>query len=653
MPELRKELNCLKTPSNTQRQAIEHLSGPAQVIAGPGSGKTYTIIQRILYLIKHHHIPPENILVITYTKAAANEMKERYEEACGLNIAHAGKDSIVAGSDVTSADKTTDRIYMGNAASGSVVFGTFHGVCYHILRRSGSFRCTSLIKETDKRKLLEVLARGRNLSGQCDYDKITRLQNSISRMKNLGNAAEDISEEFSYEDLIYIKEEYDKYLRDQNLLDFDDMITECLKLLTANPAFRRRYQQTFSYILVDEFQDINFPQYQILKFLAAPTNNLLVVGDDDQSIYGFRGASPGIMKRFMTDFPKGRQIFLTDNYRSGSQIVVLAGKMIAQNKQRYQKEFYPVRTGGKVSALCFDTRKQEEMRLISELSSPEPSCGIVSKTEQLEGTAIILRTNLEVVQYRELLRESGIPVKGKGIRDCDLFHGFVMDDISAFLSYLFEGNKRCDFIKFMNKPNRFISRSALVCEKVGLEQLERYYAQNTEMRSQLRLFFGQLKIAEGLSPHLAISLFRKTLGYEAYIRQKAGDYRTYKRWAAQTGQIQEYFKEYKVDGRAGSVKNFITRLAEKAGEGTARTVDESGVSVLTMHGSKGLEFERVFLPDVNDGIIPGKECQTVEALEEERRLLYVAMTRAKDELFLYYTKERGRKLSRFLTGLIS
>ena len=273
----------MREPSELQRLAIDHLSGPAQVIAGPGSGKTFVITCRILHLITHHHILPEHILVITYTKAAAQEMKERFEKAWKAGTGDGTK-----------------------GPYGNVNFGTFHSVCYNILKRSGISQSNSLIKESDKRKLLHILLGNHGLSSKCTYDNISFLINTISRMKNFEGSRwqEGFQEnaDFSFQELDMLKEEYDSYLAEQKMLDFDDMIIRCLGLLSKNPSVRGKYQKMFSYILVDEFQDINDPQYEILKMLALPENNLFVVGDDDQGIYGFRGAEPEIMKRFMEDF---------------------------------------------------------------------------------------------------------------------------------------------------------------------------------------------------------------------------------------------------------------------------------------------------------------------------------------------------------------
>lgn len=606
----------MKQPGKTQKQAIVHLSGPAQVIAGPGSGKTFVIIQRILYLVRCCHIPPERILVITYTKAAAAEMKDRYEKECA-----------------------EEKAYMAN-----VHFGTFHSICYNILRQCGCAGPDALIKESDKRKLLQVILHNHGLSSKCSYDTITNLLSSISRMKNLSEGTSNnfaCNADISFEAFLNIKQEYDQYLREQGLLDFDDMILQCFEVLSKHSMLCRKYQELFKYILVDEFQDINLPQYQLLKLLAQPSDHLFVVGDDDQAIYGFRGATPGIMKQFLDDFPDSRQMLLTENYRSGQKIVRLAEYMIGGNKDRFAKEFIPIREGGTVQICCFDTHREEEERLAAEIA--------VLNKEELQNTAVILRTNREVIQFGEFLKSKGIGVKGKKIADTDLFHGFIMEDMLAFLSYVYEGNRRDSLIRFMNKPNRFLTRSAFLSEIVNEEQIRRYYQNNVPMLTKIQTFFGQLHIAASLTPYLSLSLFRNGLGYDRYLLEKAEDERSYQRFLRQADEIQSLFMEFP---GAGSARDFAEHKAAQAGEAKARMTEEQGLCILTMHSAKGLEFDRVFLPDVNEGIIPGKDCIGQEAVEEERRLLYVAVTRAKNELTIYYTKERGRKPSRFLDGII-
>lgn len=617
----------MRVPSKSQQQAIAHLSGPAMVIAGPGSGKTFTIVKRILYLICHHHVPPENILVITYTKAAVSEMKERFEKA------YVSADSAVG----------ADGLPFGGEGRAAVSFGTFHSICYHILRQSGIVRENSLIKESDKRKLMQVILKTMGLGAKSDYDAVTELVNEISRRKNLSQSAR--SAHFSEEELAALSKEYDRYLREQGLIDFDDMILRCLELLSSNKKCLDRYQKLFSYLLVDEFQDINPPQYEILKLLAHPQNNLFVVGDDDQAIYGFRGATPGIMQLFSQDFEQARQIMLTENYRCGADIVGLAGEMIAQNKERFLKEFYPVKPKGRVIFTCFDSHREEEKGIAEVLSS-------LSEGE-LSDTAIILRTNREAALYAGYLKQAHIAVRGNSIigidRKEDIFHGFIMQDALAFLSYLYEGKKRSDFICFMNKPNRFLTRMALSEEVVSIKALEQYYGKNPEMLGKIRTLFRQLQIAEGLSPSLAVSFFRKTLGYNEYLRSRAGDESEYQHLCGLADKVQQCLCAYK---KGMSVNEFVARRVSEEEKNHAPEIrEESGIHILTMHGSKGLEFDRVFLPDLNEGIIPGRDCLTLRDLEEERRLLYVAITRAKKELYLYCSRERGRKPSRFLEGL--
>lgn len=612
------------------------------VIAGPGSGKTFTIVQRILSLICDHHISPSNILVITYTKAAAAEMKDRFEKA-----------------------------YTGG---GSVNFGTFHSICYHILKQSGKIKENSLIKESEKRKLLQVILGTIGLASQSGYDEVTQVINAISKNKNRfspprkeGERKEGLQKEglqregqqregeqkeeeaspyaasqsrISRQELTAIEREYERHLREQGMIDFDDMILLCLRLFSQDENCLGTYRKLFHYILVDEFQDINPPQYEILKLLAHPRNNLFVVGDDDQAIYGFRGASPKIMKQFSEDFTGAKQIMLTENYRCGAPIVRLAAEMIGQNSQRFSKEFYPIQPEGKVVFTCFDSHREQERGMAEILSA--------LREEELLDSAVIVRTNREAALYAGYLREAEVAVKGSRIKEGDIYHGFIMEDMLSFLCYLYEGKRRGDFIGFMNKPNRFLTRKALPQERVSINALERYYEKNPQMLGMVRHFFRQLAIAEGLTPYLAVSFFRKSLCYNEYLRIRAGEEREYRRLCTLADQVQQCFK----DCRPGApVRAFVEQKALKEEAHLPQRQEEGGVHILTMHGAKGLEFDRVFLPDLNEGVIPGKDCMTPEALEEERRLLYVAVTRAKKELYLYCCKERGRKPSRYLEGL--
>ena len=244
---------------------------------------------------------------------------------------------------------------------------------------------------------------------------------------------------------------------------------------------------------------------------------------------------------------------------------------------------------------------------------------------------------------------SDIPVWGRHIENTNIFGSFVIRDIISFLSFIYNGNKRKDLFGFMNKPNRYLLREVFPEEKVSFWHLKRYYAGNPETLKKMETFWTQLTLAGGLSSLLAISLFRGALGYDRYLEEKAANSAQKMQWIRLAKQAQELFRDY-VPGN--NVNQFVR---EKEKNTTLLKKDitvNDGVHICTMHGSKGLEFERVFLPDVNEGIIPGKRCTTKEALEEERRLLYVAITRAEKELEILYTKERGRTISRYLNGLI-
>lgn len=630
----------MRTLSKQQQHAVMHVSGPAQVIAGPGSGKTFTIIQRILYLVHKCQISPDKILVITYTKAAAEEMRSRYK------LAVSGLLNVQKG-----IGHNDDTLYE------KVHFGTFHSICWQILRQSDS-GSLSLISESGKRELIHQLlvnAGRKNINNNDNlYDLISEILNEISSSKNRsGQSTETLKRSkdrlgqsnlsISYMEYIEIKNKYEQYLMEQNLLDFDDMIIKCLELFYKKPAALQRYQMQFTYILADEFQDINLPQYQILKLLAAPENNLFVVGDDDQAIYGFRGATPGIMKRFQDDYPQGRQMMLTENYRSGSSIVCLAAKMICQNKDRFEKQFYPIKSEGNVCLRCFENRKQEEEHLLR--------CLKALNQKELDKTAVILRTNIEAMQYRELLQMAGIPTAGKQRKDTKLFDSFIVQDMISFLSFVYNGRKRSDFFGFMNKPNRFLLREAFTDETISFLHLKRYYARNPEILRKMDFFWKQLILAGQLNSGLALSVFRGVLEYDRYLEEKAINSMQKRKWLYQAKQAQAALRDY-IPGT--DLKRFVREKAEDEDAAFSKTdsIQTEGVHLCTMHGAKGLEFERVFLPDVNEGIIPGKKCVTREALEEERRLLYVAMTRAKNELEIYYTKERGRTISRYLKGLI-
>lgn len=601
----------MRNASEMQLKAIRHVTGPARVIAGPGSGKTFTIVQRLLNLIIHHHVDPDTILTITFTRAAALEMQTRYL-------------------------KETEKNPVFKSIEKSVHFGTFHSISFAILRESDLIRGFSLIKESEKRKIMEIILKNRKAAKTVEYDMISGVLDAVSRKKNCCEMTQypsDLTEE-EFENIYSL---YVDMLDQQKLLDFDDMLLLCLKNLKENSSFCRKWQARFQYLLVDEFQDINEIQYQIIRLLAKPQNNLFVVGDDDQAIYGFRGASPGIMERFKEDYQEAAELFLTENYRSGSRIIELADQMIRRNEERFVKTPLPMKKGGNVRFCSRETRKEEEKSLLADLS--------LLSQEQLAGSAVIVRTNAEALLYTALLKQNRVPVRERRTGKGNPAKTAVAEDFKAFLKFVREGNKRKDFLLIFNKPNLYLSRQALTEEVVTEKGILTYYGNNKDMCLKIKTLFKHYNTAAGLSPQLAIRYFRKVMGYDDHLRQKAGseDPDSLMKMA---DHIQELFGRMKPWEK---VDEFFEKVQK---DKTDVITFSSGISVITMHGAKGLEFHSVFLPDLNEGVIPGRNCRTKTDLEEERRLLYVAITRARESLYLYYTKERNRKPTRFLEGLI-
>lgn len=599
----------MRIPSNAQREAICHVYGPAILIAGPGSGKTFTIVNRLKYMIRDKAIPPENILVVTFSKAAAREMQERFLKE--------------------------NEVY-------GVHFGTFHSLAYYILRNSFGFDTGSLLNDSQKRSMLSQTFKNHGYNDICNLDFLSNILNEISRNKNSNNYNEvkinSTNDNISSDKLNDIISDYLSFLKEMNKIDFDDMIILCIEKLLHNKHVLNEYQKMFKYILVDEFQDINLPQYDLIKLLSEGTNNLFVVGDDDQAIYKFRGSTPGIMKTFINDYKNAKKIMLTDNYRSGASIVNFASKVIENNPNRFNKVFNPINDGGKILFNEFLSRKEEEDYIVNLLNT--------INYEELNETAIILRTNMEVNLYAATLKKSGIIVEEQISKNKSIFDTFIFEDIVNYLKYIYEGNYRRYLLPILNKPNKYIRPIAFNSEIVDDNLVSKYYNQNIEMLKCVQDFFRYLKLASKMNVSMAISIFRKSIGYDRYIKTVSRNNIEFENNLSIIGEIEAFFKDYhnniSIDAYIEDNNSFNV---------SNESIIKNGVKIITMHTSKGLEFKNVILPDVNEGVIPSKRCEGLE-LEEERRLLYVAITRAKENLYILSNNERNRTLSRFIKGIV-
>lgn len=597
-----------QSPAPAQTLAIEHASGPIQVLAGPGSGKTYLTIRRIRHLICHHGISPNKILVITFTKAAATEMEERFM-------------------------KLTEGLYPG------VSFGTFHAIYFHILQKSGygNGHLTPASAQ-EKWKYLEHVLKIHGIE-EMDRDLAAALLKEISHWKNSGNEPEGqfITEETVRTKLPDICLAYNEILKEQNKLDFDDMICLCRDLLERDASLCSYWQNAFSHILVDEFQDISPLQYQILKKLALPENHLFVVGDDDQSIYGFRGAGPNIMKQFLTDYPQAVQVVLEQNYRSTDSIVQSSLLVIRANQNRFEKQIQTQNpTGEKVLLHAFDTKDEEVRHLLQKMQR--------LSSKQLTETAIICRTNVQLAEWSRLLTTKRIPFCCKDKVE-NLFESFIAEDLLAYLHFAWEiqksgKGKRRDFLRIMNRPSRYIRRDALLYESVTEQELLRYYADKPYMQMLIQRLFTDLHQIAAMRPYLAMDYIRKAMGYDVWLRENVSrSEQTYR--LEKTDEIHKTsigyhtFEEWKA-----YIEEYGEMLKEKV-----KNKEESGIHLLTMHGSKGLEYDTVFLPGVTAKNIPNRRAQGAEQIEEERRIFYVAMTRAKQRLEISYDTEPSSFLS--------
>ena len=599
----------------SQQRAIAHLSGPMMVLAGPGSGKTSVIVERTAYMINDGGIAPGNILVVTFSRAAAKEMKERFLSFTGQQYT-------------------------------PVTFGTFHGVFYGILKHAYGFTAANILSEEEKFGILKelILNYGGDLAEEGDFPE--EIAKEISVVK--GNK---ISLEHYYSsccpDEVFrqIYQGYREICQSRRKLDFDDMILYCYELFIQRKDILAAWQRKFQYILVDEFQDINQLQYEIVRMLAQPQNNLFIVGDDDQSIYHFRGARPEIMLNFTRDYPEAETVTLNVNYRCSGQILSSAMRVIGENKKRFSKKLStPNPTGDAVRIREFQNPREEYLDVVSELR------GRMENGENLEDTAILLRTNQEAEGLVGALMERQVPFNMKE-KLPNLFHHWICRNLLAYMHFAAGDRSRKYFLEFMNRPNRYIARDALSLSPiVDLEQLKEYYKDKDWMCDRITTLETHLRVLKGLAPYAAINFIRKGMGYEEYLHEYA-EYRKIK--PEELSEILDRLTEStkginSLEEWEAYIEDYTAKLEEQARKAEQ---EREGVLISTLHGVKGLEYDQVYILNVNEGSMPYRKAVLEPAIEEERRLFYVGMTRARKKLDLCYVRqqyEKKREPSRFL-----
>lgn len=595
-----------------QKEAIMHRDGPAMVLAGPGAGKTYVITNRVKALIDEYGVKPEQILVVTFSKAAAVEMKERFEMLTG------GR-----------------RL--------PVRFGTFHSVFFQILRLAYHYEVKDIATPALKYRFLEETFNETGYEVDDKKEFLSDIEKEISRVKGEGIEIDCyFSSACSAEIFQKMYRGYQEKLQRHRCLDFDDMVVYTYQLLKEREDIRRRWQAQFRYLLIDEFQDINRLQYETVCMLAEPENNLFIVGDDDQSIYGFRGAKPGIMLSFPKRFPDTKQIVLGVNYRCSDEIMNAAERLIGKNNERYEKH------------IVANKGKEQPVHMKKCENLPDEAEKIVAQIQlyQKEGIdyqemAVLFRTNMQMRLLAGKLMEHGIPFTMRENLP-NLFDTWMAKDIMCYLQLALGNRSREKFLKIANRPVRYLSRTAFTESEVSFDKLRAYYAvKNQEwMEERIWNFEYDLKNLASLSPYAAIHFIRKGIGYDEFLKTYADERNVNADdWFDVLDEMQEMARDKKsIPEFLSFVENYGDTLEEIRQEQKKQQVkEEPGVSLMTMHASKGLEFPVVFVPTLNEDIVPYRKAVQEGNLEEERRMLYVAMTRAKTYLHLSFVKERFHK----------
>ncbi len=608
--------------NDRQKTAVSHFRGPCLVLAGPGSGKTTVVVHRIQHLIEQFGVSPGNILVITFTKAAAKEMEERFYQLIGT------------------------RRY-------KVSFGTFHSLFFRIIRQEYGYSLDNVIKEEEKWEFLKntVHEMGLEINDEEEYTKDFAAE--LGRMKNeLVSLADYEPSNMQKEEFRILFQKYDAYKARCSKIDFDDMLTECYEILKNNPQTLAQWRGKYPFILVDEFQDINAAQYACVKMLAGPDNNLFVVGDDDQSIYKFRGARPEFLLQFPKDFPNTEKIILNINYRSTEPIIKLSNRLVQHNKKRFEKEHGGTGKDGIITEFFMSEDASLEATRIAKKIKKLHDAGT-----EYGKIAVIFRTNMQAGHFARAFMDSGIRFNLKDTL-FNIYDHWIGKDLAAYLDLAWDNGNNGAFLRIANKPKRYLSRDLLdILKKTEGPMLHTIFTlpslQGWQSR-QIQQLLEHLAQIKRRSAYEAVKYVRNVVAYDDYLEE----YAKFRRQSVLgmreiADELLDSAKEIE-DGR--NFSEHLRRLSEEVKESkkTAQKPLEDAVTLSTIHSAKGLEFDAVFIPSIIEGILPHEKSTSKDEIEEERRLFYVGMTRAKNYLCLSEIKtryEKPTKRSRFLKEL--
>ena len=609
-----------------QDEAIKHGNGPCMVLAPPGSGKTLIVTERTRYLIEESGVRPDQILVITFTRYAAREMKERFERL------------------------TAGKNY-------PVTFGTFHSIFYGILKCAYGIGANNLMSEKESSVLLQEVLDQTNIEStpevEDEEELVRELLREVGMVKNgLYHLKDFHSKYLTQDEFAEVFRSYEHQKKELKKFDFDDMLVQCYALFRKKPEILQGWQKRFQYILIDEFQDINRVQYEVIRMLAAPRYNLFVVGDDDQSIYGFRGAKPELMLYMKQEFPSLRTISLTVNYRSTEFITGAAARVILHNDTRFYKRVQSFRGRGQNVHVQEVLDEQEEAQYVTEEIQKKLDQGI--KPGEI---AVLFRAAVQARMISEILSKHRIPFE---MRDyvTNFYRHFIVKDMMAYLQLAAGKRDRSLFLTICNRPLRYLARNSMENRQVNFEDLRKFYCDKDWMLDIIDQFDVDVRMMKNMAPYAAIQYIRKKIGYDDFLKEYAEKHQiSWKQLMDVMAELEERSKNFKsYDEWEIHIAKYTQELEEQ--QAKARKIKgerENKVQLMTIHSAKGLEFEDVFVIHANEGEIPHQKAEKKDEIEEERRLFYVALTRAKNNLCIsYITHKNGNSIkpSRFVEELL-
>lgn len=596
------------------------------VLAPPGSGKTLIVTERTRYLIEESGVRPDQILVITFTRYAAREMKERFERL------------------------TAGKNY-------PVTFGTFHSIFYGILKCAYGIGANNLMSEKESSVLLQEVLDQTNIEStpevEDEEELVRELLREVGMVKNgLYHLKDFHSKYLTQDEFAEVFRSYEHQKKELKKFDFDDMLVQCYALFRKKPEILQGWQKRFQYILIDEFQDINRVQYEVIRMLAAPRYNLFVVGDDDQSIYGFRGAKPELMLYMKQEFPSLRTISLTVNYRSTEFITGAAARVILHNDTRFYKRVQSFRGRGQNVHVQEVLDEQEEAQYVTEEIQKKLDQGI--KPGEI---AVLFRAAVQARMISEILSEHRIPFE---MRDyvTNFYRHFIVKDMMAYLQLAAGKRDRSLFLTICNRPLRYLARNSMENRQVNFEDLRKFYCDKDWMLDIIDQFDVDVRMMKNMAPYAAIQYIRKKIGYDDFLKEYAEKHQiSWKQLMDVMAELEERSKNFKsYDEWEIHIAKYTQELEEQ--QAKARKIKgerENKVQLMTIHSAKGLEFEDVFVIHANEGEIPHQKAEKKDEIEEERRLFYVALTRAKNNLCIsYITQKNGNSIkpSRFVEELL-